>query len=492
MSGAAFSKGKLVLRWILWVIFGGLFGFLTSYITFSLLPPSLFYSMKTVRELPLPHRIPHAEGALTLRYAMVHDVLLECYRRHSRAWYRRRNAESRRKIEKWKRRIRNQSPDNVSKHDQETLFEAYDNLGVGLERLGQHQNALRVLRNKRDLEKEIRGEISYETYANLGTVLIHAHMKDALRGQKDSLKRVKQGRSYLVKAVELNPDAHFGREQWQIRIVNYLLMARNHPDVLRTYDFVGNRLDKQIPPEKTNDNYPRSKLNTYIIERLNPEQLEEPNARRYRRQYIYRVPGPEDREPQSRWNPEEDALVPFDQPVLAIIGMWRVGGGPNPHFALALGEIMYRIGQLHLAWEAYERAIRMKEEYWPDKALVDAFVEHCRTRQKAIEEYLPETGRESLLSSFNAELNDAREWQKAYQQYERKRIRNGISTTRSDFHQPFLERHGSIATEPGKSDWIRVTVESGSAPNRIRLAISIMVLFAGLFAFYKGKYLDFG
>ena len=29
--------------------------------------------------------------------------------------------------------------------------------------------------------------------------------------------------------------------------------------------------------------------------------------------------------------------MPFDEPVLGVIGMWTLGGGPNPHSALALG-----------------------------------------------------------------------------------------------------------------------------------------------------------
>jgi hypothetical protein len=34
----------------------------------------------------------------------------------------------------------------------------------------------------------------------------------------------------------------------------------------------------------------------------------------------------------------------FDEPTLGIIGMCRLGGGANPHFALALAETMLRVG----------------------------------------------------------------------------------------------------------------------------------------------------
>jgi hypothetical protein len=61
--------------------------------------------------------------------------------------------------------------------------------------------------------------------------------------------------------------------------------------------------------------------------------------------------------------------VPFDEPTLGIIGMWGLGGGANPHFALALGEMTLRVGQRYLAWGAYDRPARMAERFWPDAAV---------------------------------------------------------------------------------------------------------------------------
>src|SRR5262249_28550413 len=50
--------------------------------------------------------------------------------------------------------------------------------------------------------------------------------------------------------------------------------------------------------------------------------------------------------------------VPFDEPMLGIVEMWRQGDA-NPHFALAVGETMLRVGQRYIAWTAFERAARM-------------------------------------------------------------------------------------------------------------------------------------
>jgi hypothetical protein len=44
-----------------------------------------------VVEYPLPHHIPKYEGGISLRFAMVHDVIHERYPRHGEAYYRERN-----------------------------------------------------------------------------------------------------------------------------------------------------------------------------------------------------------------------------------------------------------------------------------------------------------------------------------------------------------------------------------------------------------------
>src|SRR4051812_23035114 len=79
--------------------------------------------------------------------------------------------------------------------------------------------------------------------------------------------------------------------------------------------------------------------------------------RAYLRQFIAVVGA------ETRWRDDTHNYqlerVPFDEPVLGIVGMWRYGGGANPHFSLALAETMLRVGQRHIAWSAYERTRRL-------------------------------------------------------------------------------------------------------------------------------------
>jgi hypothetical protein len=59
-------------------------------------------------------------------------------------------------------------------------------------------------------------------------------------------KSYREGVALIRKSVAVNPEAHFGREQWQTAIAEFLLAALDDPALLTTYDCLGNRLDLRI------------------------------------------------------------------------------------------------------------------------------------------------------------------------------------------------------------------------------------------------------
>ena len=65
-----------------------------------------------------------------------------------------------------------------------------------------------------DIESETPGK--YFTAANLGT--FHAHAGDYTRGLEE-----------LRRAIAINPDAHFGREKYQVKAIEYLQQNRDRP-----------------------------------------------------------------------------------------------------------------------------------------------------------------------------------------------------------------------------------------------------------------------
>lgn len=84
--------------------------------------------------------------------------------------------------------------------------EYYDDLSVAYEKTGNTKKAIKIA--QATLRKHPN---RYETLANLGTFYIHN-------------SQFKKGLRYLKRAVKINPNAHFGRENIQIALVEYLIL----------------------------------------------------------------------------------------------------------------------------------------------------------------------------------------------------------------------------------------------------------------------------
>jgi tetratricopeptide (TPR) repeat protein len=86
----------------------------------------------------------------------------------------------------------------------------YDDLAVAYEKTGQRKVAIETIEKKDKLRPDL-----YETEANLGTFLM-------LDGQ------LEEARPHLQKAIEINPDAHFGREKYQLLLLDYMLSRQKN------------------------------------------------------------------------------------------------------------------------------------------------------------------------------------------------------------------------------------------------------------------------
>ena len=88
-----------------------------------------------------------------------------------------------------------------------------DDLAVAYEKLDRHDEAIEVAH-----QQLARNPDRYESLANLGTFLIHS-------GQFE------QGLEYIERAIEVNPDAHFGREKYQAILVKYVMAHSGEGEV---------------------------------------------------------------------------------------------------------------------------------------------------------------------------------------------------------------------------------------------------------------------
>jgi hypothetical protein len=109
---------------------------------------------------------------------------------------------------------------------------SYDDAGVACDRLGRSDEGIEWMRRKRERMDAIVGRpegaieelVQAHTYrhlANLGT--FHAHRWIRNGADRSDLEDLETARDLIQRAIVVNPDAHFGRERYQLRAIEWLL-----------------------------------------------------------------------------------------------------------------------------------------------------------------------------------------------------------------------------------------------------------------------------
>ncbi|MCC9658188.1 hypothetical protein [Rhodopirellula halodulae] len=131
-------------------------------------------------------------------YPHAHEMIAGFFPKHSDAYY------------EWR------IDDRLAVPEESRSPSDYDDLAVAYDKLGQHDEAVAVMEKKLErFPKEGR----YQSEANLGTFLIHAG-------------RYAEGLVHIQRAIEINPEAHFGREIYQQLLVEYLIQQEYEPEDL--------------------------------------------------------------------------------------------------------------------------------------------------------------------------------------------------------------------------------------------------------------------
>ncbi|MCC5877111.1 MAG: hypothetical protein JJU11_12900 [Candidatus Sumerlaeia bacterium] len=114
----------------------------------------------------------------------------------------------------------------------------YDDAAVACDRLGRFDEAIVWMERKRAVLDEIdtlsdadRFDHEYRYLANLGT--FYAHRWVASGADREDLADLQRGRDLIAEAIEFNPDAHFGRERYQLFALEWLLDPPNPEEVHR-------------------------------------------------------------------------------------------------------------------------------------------------------------------------------------------------------------------------------------------------------------------
>lgn len=112
-----------------------------------------------------------------------------------------------------------------------TRLDLYDDAAVACDKLGRLNEAINWMGKKRsELDKRdfLNAEVYehwYRYHANLGTFYAHRWLMSG--ANRNDLSDIKTGRDLIAKAIEINPDAHFGREKWQLMAMEWIIDLPN-------------------------------------------------------------------------------------------------------------------------------------------------------------------------------------------------------------------------------------------------------------------------
>jgi len=101
-------------------------------------------------------------------------------------------------------------------------LDLYDDAAVACDRLGRHDDAIAWMTLKGDwLAIQPDPEHRYRYLANLGT--FHAHRWISNGTDRSDTSDLEAADQLIAEAIQLNPDAHFGRERYQLLAIRWLL-----------------------------------------------------------------------------------------------------------------------------------------------------------------------------------------------------------------------------------------------------------------------------
>ncbi len=243
-------------------------------------------------------------------------------------------------------------------------YDLYDDLAVAYERLERRDEAIAVMHDKAAvLEGVDDDEARYRLHANLGTFLAHDGQFDTALVE-------------LEPALEINPDAHFGREHFQVDAIRYVALAAQQPDVWTNHNYL------------TWSGYGLRFMGWYAE--------------------LYR---------QESWV-DNERVVDTDALYEGTAGMLRFGGLESAELYRTLGDLHLIRGDLNLAWWAWQRA---KERGHPSPTYLDAAI-------ALLEAHWVESGYAHVPTrdDYRAARAWAEAWRAAFEQAEADALSQGL------------------------------------------------------------------
>ena len=310
--------------------------------------------------------------------------------------------------------------DRESRLKENPTPELYDDLAVAYEKTGDHKKAISLMLEKQSLYPD-----KYQTYANLGTFYIHD-------GDFES------GLKEIRAAIAINPDAHFGREVYQQRLVEYVLSKQTD-----------GKTSLPLSLQSRSSMAPAG-FAAFLIK---AEDIGDSPA---------------------------DRKALFTSATKGVLGMMRFGNFDSPVLLEALGDLLLGLGYpsdaKQLAARAYLKAsYEVKEEATKDayrKLADDALFNQVISGG---DKGSPEL--DLVETSFANELTDAKTWYSGVVSDEQQWIADG-----KDVDAAFAEKYYQIPeVKPTGDEWVARVPQAGRLP---LLIASVGLAIAALTGLY--------
>lgn len=132
-------------------------------------------------------------------------------------------------------------------------LESYDDIAVSLDRLSDSAGAIEAILPKLAVIERVgvaAGDHLYRYHANLGTFYAHRWVRAGADGT--DLTDLESAREHIARAIEINPEAHFGREFVQLTAIEWLLDPEAGQESARWYGKYPTMASKLLTQDELN------------------------------------------------------------------------------------------------------------------------------------------------------------------------------------------------------------------------------------------------
>jgi len=288
----------------------------------------------------------------------------------------------------------------------------YDNLAVWYDHLWDLDRALEIYKTKKILLENKTEDIDnlYRYHANIWTFFIHDGIKKWFKNKEDLGAQliIIDWKNHIKKAIELNKEAHFWRENYQLIAIENLIKSFDNSEQLIEYNLLWkNTLD---------DNRLMKKWDYYSC-------WEEYHD-------IY----PEVKKVGKSKN--EQILDSCPMTLKWLVWMVRFGGWPNPYTFVTIWDILTTMWEYNLAVASYFRAIELQH---PNSINIKEYIN--KLSYTIYWNMDKNNSYELLYNQYKSDLELWTQWSNNYVNFQKEAIKNNGDPRNINIYNNFYKEY---------------------------------------------------